>query len=55
MKCVLDSIAAGGLYADDSQVKHIDASMHDPLPGGKVIVRLSDYGRPPAAAFVSSN
>ena len=40
-KAVWDSLQHGGAYHDDSQIKHCDAYMREPLPPeGKLIVRI---------------
>jgi crossover junction endodeoxyribonuclease RusA len=52
LKAIFDSCGKAGLYADDSQVKHVEAWMREPFPRGRVIVRISDYDpddRDPAA------
>lgn len=41
MKALWDSIQKGGGYHDDSQIKHCDAYMREPMkPNGKAIVRI---------------
>ncbi len=53
-KSIWDALGKAGLYDDDSQVKHVEAWMREPIPGGKIVVCISDYdsGRyaPPAIA-----
>jgi len=39
-KALLDAMEHGGVYRDDSQVKKLVAEMHDPVPGGKVVVAV---------------
>lgn len=41
LKCLFDSLKFAGVYADDSQVKHIDACMGSPETGGRAVVTLS--------------
>lgn len=58
-KAVWDALTDAGLYKDDSQVKHIEAWMLEPLERGKVIVTVDGYisGRsdPPATALVPAH
>lgn len=42
MKALLDGLQHGGVYADDSQVKRIEAEMFEPVAGGKVIVTVEE-------------
>lgn len=55
-KAVWDALTDAGLYEDDSQVKHVEAWMLEPLERGKVIVTVDDFSSgwsdPPAAALV---
>lgn len=39
-KALLDALQHGGAFIDDSQIKHLDTWMHEPLPGGRVVVRI---------------
>ncbi len=41
-KALWDAIQHGGAYHDDSQVKKVTAEMFDPVPGGRVIVRIQE-------------
>lgn len=52
MKALLDALGGAGLYEDDSQVKHIEAWMLEPLERGKVIVTVDYFLSPPASALV---
>lgn len=38
LKCLLDALQAGDLYADDNQVSRIHIARHDPVSGGRVEV-----------------
>jgi len=55
-KAVWDALTDAGLYEDDSQVKHVEAWMREPLERGKVIVTVDNLQRnrfdPPASALV---
>lgn len=42
MKALLDGLQHGGVYADDSQVKRIEAEMFEPVEGGRVIVTVEE-------------
>lgn len=43
LKCTLDSLVHAGLMADDSQIKHIDIKMCDPVPpDGLVFIQLEE-------------
>lgn len=48
-KALMDSLQHGGAYIDDSQIKHLDTWMHQPVPGGLAIVRLQRFTPPPEA------
>jgi crossover junction endodeoxyribonuclease RusA len=37
-KALLDSLAHGGAYVDDSQIKRLVLELEDPTPGGRVDV-----------------
>lgn len=39
-KAVLDALAHGGVYADDSQVDLLVVRRREPVAGGKVVVRV---------------
>lgn len=39
-KALLDALAHGGAYHDDSQIVHLDTWKRDPVAGGSVIVRI---------------
>ncbi len=43
-KALLDALAHGGAYYDDSQIVHLDVWKREPLPGGKVFVRIVGHG-----------
>jgi crossover junction endodeoxyribonuclease RusA len=58
MKALLDALGGAGLYRDDSQIKHINAWMLEPIEGGKLIVTVSENPRrdnPLASALVPCN
>ena len=43
LKCTLDSLVHAGLMEDDSQIKHIDVRMEDPVPPeGLVYIELEE-------------
>lgn len=43
LKCTLDSLVHAGLMEDDSQIKHIDVEMRDPIPpDGLVYIELEE-------------
>lgn len=42
-KALLDALEKGGAYANDSQIKRIEAEMGEPTLGGKVLVRIKPY------------
>ena len=43
LKCTLDSLVHAGLLEDDSQIKHIDIRMRDPVPpDGLVYLELKE-------------
>ena len=43
LKCTLDSLVHAGLLEDDSQIKHIDIRMRDPVPpDGRVYLELKE-------------
>jgi crossover junction endodeoxyribonuclease RusA len=43
LKCTLDSLVHAGLMDDDSQIKHIDVRMCDPVPPeGLVYIELEE-------------
>ena len=39
-KAILDALAHGGIYADDSQVDLLVVRRREPVAGGKVVVRV---------------
>ena len=41
-KAVWDSLGKAGLYKDDSQIKHLEAWMLNPVENGKVIVCVAN-------------
>jgi len=43
-KALLDALAHGGAYHDDSQIVHLDTWKRSPTPGGKVVVRIVKHG-----------
>ena len=43
-KALLDALAHGGAYFDDSQVVHLDTWKREPLDGGKAVVRIVRHG-----------
>ena len=43
-KALLDALAHGGAYHDDSQIVHLETWKREPSVGGKTIVRISAYG-----------
>jgi crossover junction endodeoxyribonuclease RusA len=47
-KGLLDAIAQGGAYRDDSQIVHLETWKCAPVRGGKAIVRIKElgWGRP---------
>jgi crossover junction endodeoxyribonuclease RusA len=42
LKAILDSVGKAGVYADDSQVSHIDIQRLDVVKGGRAVVRISE-------------
>lgn len=40
-KALLDALAHGGAYEDDSQVARLSVIRREVIPGGKVVVRIS--------------
>lgn len=47
LKCTLDSLVHAGLMEDDSQIKHIDVKMEEPVPpGGLVYIELAELNDP---------
>ena len=43
LKCLQDSITAAGVLEDDSQIKHLDVRMGEPVPPeGLVYIRLEE-------------
>lgn len=42
-KCLVDSLQHGGAYIDDSQIKHLDTWLHEPVPGGKAVVQIRQF------------
>jgi crossover junction endodeoxyribonuclease RusA len=52
LKALLDACAKGGAYEDDSQIKHLEVRMCDPVPGGRVVVRIEalEHGARPGGA-----
>ena len=43
-KALLDALAHGGAYHDDSQIMHLEAWKREPSSGGKTMVKISAYG-----------
>lgn len=41
-KCLFDALAEAGVYADDRQIKHIDASMNGVVKGGRVEIIIEE-------------
>lgn len=41
-KCLSDALQHAGVFHDDSQVVRLEISKHDPVKGGKVIVRIQE-------------
>lgn len=39
-KALLDALAHGGAYHDDSQIVHLDVWRRQPLRGGKMVVKI---------------
>ncbi len=39
-KALLDALAHGGVYGDDSQIVHLDTWKRAPVTGGKAVVRI---------------
>ena len=42
-KATLDAIEHAGVYVNDSQITHLEIDKGDPLPGGRVIVRIETH------------
>jgi crossover junction endodeoxyribonuclease RusA len=42
LKCLLDALAHGGVYADDSQIDHLDIQRGPVTPGGGVHVVVTE-------------
>jgi Holliday junction resolvase RusA-like endonuclease len=43
-KALLDALAHGGAYADDSQVVRLEITKREPVAGGKTVVRIREAG-----------
>lgn len=43
-KSLLDSLAHGGAFKDDSQIVHLETWKCSPVRGGKAIVRIKELG-----------
>lgn len=41
-KALLDALAHGGAYLDDSQIDHLEINRRERFPNGKVIVRIEE-------------
>jgi Holliday junction resolvase RusA-like endonuclease len=41
-KALLDALAHGGAYADDSQVVRLEITKREPVAGGKTVVRIRE-------------
>lgn len=44
-KGCLDALTHAGVYADDSQIRHLDLRFGDVVPGGRVTVTISPFVR----------
>jgi crossover junction endodeoxyribonuclease RusA len=42
-KALLDALAHGGAYYDDSQISRLTVERQHVVPGGKVVVRVEAY------------
>ena len=42
LKALCDALASGGAYRDDSQIKHLEVHMREPVEGGRAIVRIEE-------------
>jgi Holliday junction resolvase RusA-like endonuclease len=40
LKSLLDALQHGGAYADDSQIVRLEVAKHEPVSGGKTLVRI---------------
>jgi Holliday junction resolvase RusA-like endonuclease len=40
LKCLLDSLQHGGAYKDDGQIMRLSVEKREPVPLGKVVVRI---------------
>ena len=40
-------LASGGAYRDDSQVKHLEVHMREPVEGGRAVVQIEEMEDPP--------
>ena len=41
-KALLDALQHGGAYVDDSQIVKLSLEKHEPLPGGRTVVRIRE-------------
>ena len=41
-KALLDALAHGGAYADDSQIVRLEITKREPVAGGKTVVRIRE-------------
>ena len=42
MKALLDALGHGGVYEDDGQIDRLEIERGSVVPGGKVVVRISE-------------
>jgi len=42
MKALLDALAHGGIYEDDGQIDRLEIERGERVPGGKVVVRITE-------------
>ena len=44
LKCLLDSLTHAGLYGDDSQIKKLTVTKHDPMPpAGMAYIKVTEW------------
>ncbi len=41
-KALLDALQHGGAYVDDSQIVKLSLEKHEPLPGGRTVVKIRE-------------